>query len=85
MSTRGAAFHILPNHVRNSNITSPNRPKVREAGGFTSSARYAYNSSPNPVNRFTPGSGGKFVSDTTLVAQRCSAAPGDRNPYMMTL
>ena len=85
MSTRGPAFHILPNHVRNSNLTSPNRPKIREAGGFTSSARYAYNNSPNPVNRFTAASPGKFVSDTTLVAARASATPGDTNPYMMTL
>ena len=85
MTTRGTPFHILPNHVRNSNLTMANRPKLRESEGFQSSRRYAYNTSPIAVNKFTPAQGGKNTSDTILVAQRCSASPGDVNPYMMTL
>ena len=80
MSTRGAAFHILPNHVKHAN-----RPELADGMGFVSSRRYAYNSSPIAVNKFTPHQSGKIIADTIEIAARAGATPGDKNPYMMTL
>ena len=80
MSTRGVPFHVLPNHARHSN-----RPNLGEGAGIVSSRRYNYNSSPIAVNKFAPQKAGKSVCDTILVADRCCAAPGDTNPYMMPL
>ena len=80
MSTRGATFHILPNHCKQAN-----RPDIGPGGGIISSRRYQYNNSPIAVNKCATSQGGKNICDTILIAARSGATPLDTNPYMMTL